>query len=312
MGSVRRRWNHFSLFIGYGLTFNSVREGVVYVAMDIKDLRTYQDPPYYARRSGVHEQPFNRYRGIQASPEQLTLSDALRDPEIATAANRAFSPFPRDELDDPTDEDPYYSHNWLGLGHTGPETHCDIPLHPEETHLTVAPESSIPFTLHSDVESGEEDTSPQEVIEYRHQRLRRMRRTHHDIDDWEPTDPAWSYSRADGTVVHRNDRQGDNHWLMQNGRPVPRLTRARPLEEPAQSSMQRTKAPQPAADDPNVQAARFSIKRGKSRVTVKFDPPVSARYMLLKMWAGRSNVDVQSVIVKGFHGPRFFPSVELM
>jgi hypothetical protein len=32
---------------------------------------------------------------------------------------------------------------------------------------------------------------------------------------------------------------------------------------------------------------------------------------LLKLWAGKSNVDVQSVIVKGFAGPRFFPAMEL-
>jgi hypothetical protein len=287
--------------------------------MDIKDLRMYQDPPRYARRSGgLHEQPWNRYRGIQASPEQLTLSDALRDPEIATATNRGFSPFPRDEPEDATDDDPD-GLIWRHIGRTEHEPHCDIPSPPEETQEASSPENSIPFTLLSDEDSGEEDTSPQEVLDYRLQRLRRMRRTHHDMDDWRPVDPTWSYSRADGTVVHRNPGRGEDPWPVPLEQIIARAPRRNlspspeaPAPAPVPSHLQRTNIPQPAADDPNVQAARFSIKRGKSRVTVKFDPPVSARYILLKLWAGKSNVDVQSVIVKGYAGPRFFPAMELM
>ena len=284
--------------------------------MDIKDLRTYQDPPYYARRSGrVHEQPYNRYRGIQASPEQLTLSDALRDPEIATATNRGFSPFPRDDSEAAGDEEPMSVAEFFGQ--TASEARCDIPSPPDEPQQMIFSENSIPFTLLSDEESGPEDASPPEVLNYRHRRRLRERRTHHDMDDWEPTDPTWSYSRADGTVVHRNAPRGGSPWGLQTGRLEALLTRARPLlspspDAPNQRGMERTRTPQPAVDDPNVQAARFHIKRGKSKVTVKFDPPVSARYILLKLWAGKSNVDVQSVIVKGFAGPRFFPAMQLL
>lgn len=283
--------------------------------MDLKDLRTYQDPPHYARRSGVHEQPYNRYRGIQASPEQLSLSDALRDPEIASAANRGFSPFPRDEYEDfQADEEPYHTTDYRER--TDPEAHCDIPSPLEEAYQNTSTDSSIPFTLLSDEESGPEDTSPQEVLDYRMQRLRRPRRNHHDMDDWEPADPTWSYSRADGTVVHRNAPRGQSPWSLPTARLEALMARARPYlspspEEPDQSGLRRTNSAQPAAEDPNVEAARFSIRRGKSRVTVKFDPPVSARYMLLKLWAGKGNVDVQSVIVKGYAGPRFFPAVEM-
>jgi hypothetical protein len=279
--------------------------------MDIKDLRTYQDPPSYARRSGgFHEQPYNRYRGIQASPEQLTLSDALRDPLIATATNRGFSPFP-------TDEEPMSTAEFFG--EPAPDARCDISSPPEETQQTFSSENSIPFTLLSDEESGPEDASPQEVLDYRRERQRRMRRIHHDMDNWEPTDPTWSYSRADGTVVHRNSPRGGSGspWALPTGRSEALHNRARPLlspspDAPDHGGMVRTQTPQPAVDDPNVQAARFHIKRGKSRVTVKFDPPVSARYVLLKLWAGKSNVDVQSVIVKGYAGPRFFPAMQLL
>ncbi|KAK4064005.1 uncharacterized protein Triagg1_9333 [Trichoderma aggressivum f. europaeum] len=61
--------------------------------------------------------------------------------------------------------------------------------------------------------------------------------------------------------------------------------------------------------------ARFYIEKKKSKCTIKFDPPVSGRFILLKMWSSSqdpgSNIDVQSVITRGFAGPRYFPSAEL-
>lgn len=61
--------------------------------------------------------------------------------------------------------------------------------------------------------------------------------------------------------------------------------------------------------------ARFFIERDKSKCTVRFDPPVSGRFILLKMWSPHrdptANIDIQAVIAKGFAGPRYFPAVEL-
>jgi len=61
--------------------------------------------------------------------------------------------------------------------------------------------------------------------------------------------------------------------------------------------------------------ARFFIERDKSKCTVRFDPPVSGRFILLKMWSPHhspsGNIDIQSVVARGFAGPRFFPAVSL-
>jgi len=61
--------------------------------------------------------------------------------------------------------------------------------------------------------------------------------------------------------------------------------------------------------------ARFFIEKRKSTCTIRFDPPVSGRFILLKMWNSHHdpscNIDIQSVIAKGFAGPRYFPSVSL-
>ncbi|ODA81211.1 hypothetical protein RJ55_04175 [Drechmeria coniospora] len=64
-----------------------------------------------------------------------------------------------------------------------------------------------------------------------------------------------------------------------------------------------------------VPHARFFIETKKSKCTIRFDPPVSGRFILLKMWSSRfdttSNIDIQSIIARGFSGPRYFPSVSL-
>ncbi|KAI1769528.1 hypothetical protein GGR53DRAFT_472867 [Hypoxylon sp. FL1150] len=64
-----------------------------------------------------------------------------------------------------------------------------------------------------------------------------------------------------------------------------------------------------------VPHARFFIERNKSKCTIKFDPPVSGRFILLKMWSPHrdpnANIDIQAVVAKGFAGPRYFPSVEV-
>lgn len=58
--------------------------------------------------------------------------------------------------------------------------------------------------------------------------------------------------------------------------------------------------------------ARFFIEKNKSKCTIRFDPPVSGRFILLKMWSPRRetnmNIDIQSVVARGFAGPRLFPA----
>jgi hypothetical protein len=65
-----------------------------------------------------------------------------------------------------------------------------------------------------------------------------------------------------------------------------------------------------------VPHAKFFIERDKSKTTIKFDPPVSGRFILLKLWSPHpsptENIDIQTVVAKGFAGPRFFPAVTMM
>lgn len=61
--------------------------------------------------------------------------------------------------------------------------------------------------------------------------------------------------------------------------------------------------------------AHFFIEKDKNKCTIRFDPPVTGRFILLKMWSPhqdpQKNIDIQAVVAKGFAGPRFCPAVEL-
>ncbi|KAL4980246.1 hypothetical protein BDW66DRAFT_125960 [Aspergillus desertorum] len=66
----------------------------------------------------------------------------------------------------------------------------------------------------------------------------------------------------------------------------------------------------PSGDGLMKPLAQFFIKRPKSSVSLKFDPPPSGRYILIKLWSPyhAGNIDIQSVTAHGFAGPRFFPA----
>jgi hypothetical protein len=72
-----------------------------------------------------------------------------------------------------------------------------------------------------------------------------------------------------------------------------------------------------SADKPDLldPLASFHIERNKNKIVMKFDPPVSARYILFKMWnpgtGDKSNIDIQAIVAKGKAGTRLFPAVKM-
>lgn len=82
--------------------------------------------------------------------------------------------------------------------------------------------------------------------------------------------------------------------------------------EPMPASQESTRG---SGGDLMVPHARFNIEKGRSKCTIHFDPPISGRFILLKMWSPKqhvgSNIDIQSVVARGFAGPRYFPSITL-
>lgn len=95
-----------------------------------------------------------------------------------------------------------------------------------------------------------------------------------------------------------------------------RRRRRTPLWETREATPEASQEPsRAAAGELMAPHARFFIERDKSKCTIRFDPPVSGRFILLKMWSPhqdpQANIDIQAVIANGFAGPRYFPAMEL-
>lgn len=63
--------------------------------------------------------------------------------------------------------------------------------------------------------------------------------------------------------------------------------------------------------EPLIPHATFFIQRDKDLVAIKFDPPVSGKFILIKLWApsADANIDIQSIIAHGYAGTRYFPAI---
>jgi hypothetical protein len=141
-----------------------------------------------------------------------------------------------------------------------------------------------------------------------------------------PFHPRFEDSDTSDSELNANPEHSGGAWhedyLFGMGRsPRQRLRRRETasnitLAEAAEASQVATQdAVRAVGGELMVPHARFFIERDKSKCTVRFDPPVSGRFILLKMWSphhsATSNIDIQSVVAKGFAGPRFFPAVTL-
>jgi len=307
------------------------------VAMDLKDLEPYLDPPPHVRRAGIHSPPYRTERApvrstlsspppaeTRDSPERLTLSDALRDPEISAAATTA-SPerYHRRSFTASDNSDDY------GFTRTDPDPHCEnpefevniLPYPHNRQRRTADPFSSngLPAAQLHDEEPGPEEPTPQQVLDYRSQRSRVPHRT------TELGTNPWGGFGTYRPTTDSADRERERQYPLgpfalhaleslmrpRDSSPPPPVP-ALPPSILARTDRSRTSPGDPGMGDPNVTVASFSIQRNKHAVAVKFDPSISGRYVLVKLWAApdKGNVDVQSVIVKGYGGQRFFPAIE--
>ncbi|PIA92376.1 hypothetical protein CB0940_09776 [Cercospora beticola] len=308
-----------------------VREGLVYVAMTCKDLSKYMDPPQHARLNGVHTPPYRRRRPrVAPASERITLSDALRDPEVSAALDRERSYADRADAahDLAGESNNDHDDDYYNFDRQDPDIHCDLPSVGADADYFAMTEDSLPVTLLSDEEPGPEESSSQEVLDFRLHRLRHMRRRY-EADNWdrdrarwagipreERSNDSWNLRRLDAMMARTNmagspqqDELDERDNASQQG-PEPGFGPSYyqpPTDDEAAGG---TEYYDDGLNDPNVTRARFHIRRGKYKVAIKFDPPVSGRFILLKLWANRSNVDVQSIIAKGYGGARFFPAVD--
>lgn len=129
------------------------------------------------------------------------------------------------------------------------------------------------------------------------------------------------WSDSEGNLSDDSDAEADQqHATGANALPLPFLSSSTRIGPPPQRPLPTPTSPSaaPTPTSPSmllVPHARFFIRQYKSQCKIQFHPPISGRYVLLKMWSSRheegSNVDIQSVLAKGFVGPRYFPSTDM-
>ncbi|KAI0389004.1 hypothetical protein F5Y17DRAFT_450771 [Xylariaceae sp. FL0594] len=179
----------------------------------------------------------------------------------------------------------------------------EIGLDDEDSEMGVAqipPEFnmlSVPFQVTTECSEDEGDEANDRVLNGRApNRIGSLPFENDTSDDAESDD--FSLSRPGRRARHRRNRSG---------------TALAEVAEAAQVATQ--EAVRAVGGELMTPYARFYIERHKSKCTIHFNPPVSGRYILLKMWnphrGAHANIDIQAVIAKGFAGPRFFPCVEL-
>lgn len=140
-------------------------------------------------------------------------------------------------------------------------------------------------------------------------------------DEDEPSmRPYWQAPNRIGALPFESDDSGlDDSDTMSHRRPGAhrrRLHFSDNSRAEAETSRDTSSGPSTAGEGDMMAAhARFFIEPDKSKCTITFDPPVSGRFILLKMWSphpdSTSNIDIQAVVASGFAGPRYFPAVEL-
>ncbi|KAI0377819.1 hypothetical protein F5Y04DRAFT_263336 [Hypomontagnella monticulosa] len=147
-----------------------------------------------------------------------------------------------------------------------------------------------------------------------------------ECSDDESDDPIprgdWRAPNRIGILPFESDSSDDDNNLNDYsfGEAYHRVRRRRNRSSIGLAEVEAAQGPTPEAvrareGELMVPHARFFIERNKSKCTIKFDPPVSGRFILLKMWSPHrdpgSNIDIQAVIAKGFAGPRYFPAVDV-
>ncbi|KAG9234003.1 hypothetical protein BJ875DRAFT_28290 [Amylocarpus encephaloides] len=259
-----------------------IQEGLVFVSMTLDDLLTRT-----AKYQIQYSPPRPRRSTSERDPEDLPLMMSVRpngDGSMSTAQARARRLYD------------------IGLQ----DEDCDS----RTAQMPLDFTSTAPgFTNTTECSDSEDETTPLNPS-------RSLRSVHRLMN----RDLRFEGSDDSGDETPRNSNAPWHEEYLGIGR-TPTLRRRETasnitLSEVARSNHIATQEPVIAVGrELMVPHARFFIERDKSKTTIKFDPPVSGRFILLKLWSPHpsptENIDIQTVVAKGFAGPRFFPAVTL-
>ncbi|EGO58242.1 hypothetical protein NEUTE1DRAFT_82620 [Neurospora tetrasperma FGSC 2508] len=258
-----------------------VREGMVFVSMEHDDLlkRTAQYQIQY-------EQPANPQP--RTSRDTPTIYSVRHDDDGRIYPSRYRRDYISDlinTIDDDEDDD---------------EDQAAAALPPEFSA------ASQPFNVTT--ECSDDESEGDENHLRRRRTLNRIGALPFESDSSDDGRDPWNPSGLDWTDLTR--ARPSASWRNEYDTATPELERAREASQVA--TQEAVRAVGGALMSP---LAQFYIEKDKNKCIIKFDPPVSARYILLKMWSPHpdplKNIDIQGVVAKGFAGPQLFPAQTL-
>ncbi|KAK8170045.1 hypothetical protein IWX90DRAFT_485917 [Phyllosticta citrichinensis] len=291
----------------YGFT-SPVQEGMVFVAMDSQYLMDgtapyqidYDSPSPSSRSSSASSSSSRR-------PERISLYESLHDPEVLAGTLNPGSLNRREHLYDRIDqlrgahearfarllrirrriENVRHRENW---------ENCDI----NESNAIVSPAAPSPppqlqglnVTQEADNDSSSDSDEEPPSASIMADRLRR--------------DNRWRASSEDDDY-EEDARQMNLLWDHRSRTTSSHSPRTQRRNSPSKVE------PDEGVGDVLAPHARFFMQGPTSKITIRFDPPVSGKYVLLKLWSPvrHGNIDIEHIAVHGYAGPRSFPACEM-
>lgn len=301
-----------------------VQEGLVFVSMSSTDLLSSTSG--YQIEYGP---PSSRTSPAPSSEPQLSLREALDDPliwqssQIQDAMEEQIERLRLRERRTQNEPNPRINHD-----HQRHETrtarleddedsfadHCDYPIEDYTHPAGVSAPTPPPFTISTETEEESDSNEELPSPAIRADRLRRERQWRPESDEEDGEQPynlpplpplrrSYNLTSLDDSFGERYRRASGRYLGESYMEPI----RASRLRMPSRIEPKESTADSDNLITPN---ARFFIAKNKNKITIKFHPAVSGKFILLKMWSPTQdgNIDIESVQFHGYSGPRFFPS----
>ncbi|OJD31612.1 regulator of chromosome condensation-like protein [Diplodia corticola] len=287
---------------------NSVQEGMIFLAMDTESLLTGTAPYQidYGAGSSTSSRASSTSSSSSRRPDRISLLESLHDPEVLAGMARRHDFRDRSEQQTPEEREARYARLLRMRRRLESRQHrdttsdnCDYSESADRPAI-ISPSAPTPppalqglhVTQEEDDQSSESEPD-QPSASIMADRLRR--------------DSRW---RAESEEDEYEDEVRNVNHLLWDRRTGPGIIRSARRSTPSKIEPEDS-----AVLDGDVLAphARFFMQKNKSKITIRFDPPVSGKFILLKLWSPskHGNIDIQNIAVHGFSGPRYFPAVEM-
>ncbi|KAI9677530.1 MAG: hypothetical protein M1817_006484 [Caeruleum heppii] len=291
-----------------------VQEGMLFIGMSYEDLAS-RDPYCPPQRSSAPRVPLLSRSGSPRSSQQ-TLRDMIPiTPNESSLQSQGFVPEHNTSFDAPRHASQDYGLTMHGPRDTNDTNRSDYDLalsdadsdagDSSEVFDTKDPGSSpLRFTVTTCLGNGEDDVETGEAIVTQSQVL-----ASHRVRSTTPFAAVTEGSESGSGIL---GEQHTESWRSDDVQSRLRR-RSRSITDDGDARLQRDQAISAERRDIRAPHAYFLLREGKSSCSMTFEPPVSGRLLLVKLWnpSQLENIDVESIVVKGFAGPRFFPATEL-